>query len=151
MKVFSFAGGQVVESEEQITLEQARAEKQAEADAIAFSILESAVAKHPALEKSTWTQKRAQAEAFLASGNQADCPALALEAMATVSILAEGDPSQESFEQELSDLANSIVTQAQVIEGLQAQVIGWRSAMSKVLANLPTVSAVQDFPIQAPI
>ena len=151
MKTFSFASGQVTETEDQTTIEQARAEKQAEVDAIAKSILEEAVAKHSALEKSTWTKKREQAEAFLDSGNQTDCPALALEALATAQILAGGEPPAEMLAQVLSGLATGIVTKAQEIEGLQAQVIGWRSAMSVMLEQLPTVSAVRDFPIQAPI
>ena len=151
MTVFSFEDGKPVEAVDTITIKQARAEKQAEADAIAKSILEEAVEKHSALEKSTWTKKREQAEAYQLSGDPVDAPALALEALITARILSGGQPSEAMQKQTLDELATGILTKAAQIEALQAQVIGWRSAMSVVLAQLPTVSAVQNFEIVSPL
>jgi gentisate 1,2-dioxygenase len=151
MTVFGFVDGKATEVVDPMTLEQARAERQAEVDAICRGILDQAGERYSALEKSTWTQKREQAEAYQASGDPADCPALALEALATARILSGGEPSEAVIKQALDSLTTGIVSKAAQIEALQAQVIGWRSAMSVVLGQLPTISAVQDFPLQPPL
>lgn len=151
MSTFGFSDGALVEVLDPATLKQAQTEKRFEVEAIARASLEAVVSKYPALEKATWTKKRDQAEAYQRSGDPADCPALAAEAMATARILGGGEPGQELLAQTLLDLTAKILLNAEQIEALQAQVIGWRSAMAILIDGLPTISAVQDFSIQPPL
>lgn len=133
-----------------IDLEEVISQRLEEIDLVVFQILEAATAAYSALEKSTWTRKREQAELFELTGDARDCPSLLLEATATARTLAGGEVTGAQIEQALQALVTGIVIKASEIEQLQAQVIGWRTAMKQAIAELPTIEAVQEFPIVPP-
>lgn len=151
MKIFDGLGNEIERAEPSTDIALIKAEKLQKADEIAREILEQSTLRHSALEKSTWTEKRRQAQKYRLTKRQSEVPALLAEATATVTFLTNGNATPEAITAALDELADSIEVQAQKIEELQAWVIGWRSAMGIAIGALETVEAVQAFVIDSPV
>lgn len=151
MKIFDGLGNDITGQESPGNIALAKAEKLQKVDQIAREILEQSTNRHAALEQSTWTEKRRQAQKYRLTKRKSEVPALLAEATATVTFLTNGAATPEAIAAALDELANSIETQAQQIEELQAWVIGWRSAMGIAINALETVEAVQAFVIDSPV
>jgi len=109
-------------------LEQAKAEKLREVNSRCDSILQSVVNTYPESEILTFDQQVTEAEKYLASGNDADCPLLSRLAK------ARGI--------ELSDLVSRVMTKHTAFSNISGSIIGQRQAYEDRIDECTTIEEV---------